>query len=107
MSRSRRLARQAGGDALDAREGGHQQQGVGQLGPVAVLGPDGVGEPAQLPPRTAGRRCHPPSRQSRAVPARARWCCRAQAGPAGAAAGDVDLVHPVEAAGGVAGEQAV
>ena len=45
--------RQAGGHPVDAGEGVHQQQRVGQRGPVAVGGADRVGEPAQLAARAA------------------------------------------------------
>jgi hypothetical protein len=39
---------EASGDPLDAREGGTQQQRVGQRGAVAVGAADRIWEPAQL-----------------------------------------------------------
>ena len=89
---------QPGGHPVDAGEGLHQQQGVGQGGPVAVGGADRVGEPAQLAARAAGRRCtQPPSRQSRAVPAEGPVVLAGAGRAAGAEPGDVDLVDLVEA----------
>ena len=82
MSRSRRLAARRAVTRVTPGKGGHQDQRVGQGGPVAVLGPD-----RDRGTSTAPDRCRPgagpsPGRASRGpCPPSARWCWRAQAGP--------------------------
>ena len=54
------VRRQPCGDSAHAGKGRHQQQGVRQRRPIAVLSADRLGEPAQLPSRPA-RRLDPPA----------------------------------------------
>ena len=101
VSRSRRVAASRAVTRLDAGEGRHEEQGVGQRGPVAVVGTDGIGEPAQLAAR-AGRAPHPAAvapvdrrlrratrgaggrRPGRRCPARATWISSTSSKPAAA-----------------------
>ena len=91
VKRSRRLAARRAVTRSTPGKAGTSSERVGQLGPVAVLGADRVGEPAQLAAR-AGRaaRCQSPSRQSSAVAgqgavvlARRRPVRRCRCGPRG------------------------
>ena len=91
---------------MDAREGGHQQEGLGEGAPVAVEPADGVGEPAQEA-SGAGPAEDPLAVGPLLGPAPGGAVVLAGAGrSADADPGHVDLVDLLEAAGGVGGEHA-
>ena len=96
----------AGRDPVDAGEGGHQQERLGEGAPVAVEPADGVGEPAQEASGT-GAAGDPLALGPLLGPAPAGGLVLAGAGrSADADPGHVDLVDLLEAAGGVGGQDA-